>query len=201
MPRLTKIYTKVGDRGSTKLGDGSDVTKSDARVEAYGAVDEANACLGVAAAEAARDGSGGASAMRALLVRIQNDLFDVGADLCVPLAEGEAEGAALRITAAQVEWLERRIDEENAKLSPLENFVLPGGTALSAALHLARTVTRRAERRAVALLEADAARTSRTAQVYLNRLSDLLFVLARAANSAAGGDVLWTPGANREGPA
>lgn len=187
---LNRIYTRTGDAGDTALGDGARTAKFAERVEAYGAVDELNATLGLARLHAEGEPD-------AALERIQNDLFDLGADLCVPPKpeEAEAEHPPLRIVDAQTERLEREIDAMNAKLSPLRSFVLPGGSALAANLHLARTVCRRAERRAVALAAREP--VGKPALIYLNRLSDWLFVAARAANVEVGGDVLWTPGANR----
>ena len=187
MVRLNRIYTRGGDGGETSLGDGTRVKKQSPRVEAYGVVDEANAVLGLARLHA----KGAAGAM---LTRIQNDLFDLGADLCIPPG-GPKDKGALRIEAAQVARLEREIDALNAKLKPLDSFVLPGGTALAAYLHLARTVTRRAER-LVAALAADES-VNPEALKYLNRLSDHLFVLARAANAKGKKDLLWKPGENR----
>jgi len=198
--RLSKIYTKVGDAGSTMLGDGATVPKSSPRVEAYGEVDEANACIGLAARALAETAGPVAEQVREELLRVQQDLFDTGADLCVPIAGAEKQGARLRVTTGQVERLERAIDRLNEPLGALSSFVLPGGTEAAARLHLARTVTRRAERAVARLLEREPGRTSGVTMIYLNRLSDLLFVMARAVNAAAGsGDVLWTPGANREG--
>jgi cob(I)alamin adenosyltransferase len=201
MVKLNRIYTKTGDDGTTGLGDGSRVPKTSARVEAYGTVDEANASLGVAALQA---GPGGTHSDIAELVKsIQHDLFDVGADLCVPIKPGEGDpGAAhakgrLRATPEQTARLERAIDRFNERLKPLNSFVLPGGTPLAAALHVARTVVRRAERCTVALQRAEPAATNDEAVRYLNRLSDLLFVLARVANDDGAADVLWVPGANR----
>jgi cob(I)alamin adenosyltransferase len=187
MVRLTRIYTRGGDTGETSLGDGARVPKHALRVSAYGTVDEANAALGIARlhADAAAD---------EMLGRIQNDLFDLGADLCTP--EGGRRGAgALRIAAAQVERLEREIDAMNAALAPLDSFVLPGGTAAAAHLHLARTVTRRAERLVSEL--AGVEQVNPEALKYLNRLSDHLFVLGRRVNNSGALDVLWIPGANR----
>lgn len=184
MVKLNKIYTKTGDDGSTGLVDGSRTPKSSPRVEAYGTVDEANAALGLCRLHA--DGEDDEQ-----LARIQNDLFDLGADLATP---GEVEGA-LRITDGQVERLEREIDAMNAALAPLESFVLPAGTPLATHLHLARTIVRRAERDAVG---AAAAETISPAAIrYLNRLSDHLFVMARSVNARGRGDVLWRPGAGR----
>ena len=187
--RLTRIYTKTGDAGQTHLGDMSRVAKTDPRLVAYADVDEANTVLGVAIAlgqvpEEIAD----------LLRGIQNDLFDVGADLCVPVTD-DPEFPPLRVTDAQVERLERACDEFNEGLPKLDSFLLPGGTPGAALLHQARTVVRRAERSAWALIEADPDRTAPVPARYLNRLSDLLFILARVANPD--GDVLWTPGANR----
>jgi cob(I)alamin adenosyltransferase len=187
MVQLTKIYTKGGDGGKTSLGNGSRVVKYDLRVEAYGTVDEANAAIGLArlSADSLADG---------MLGRIQNDLFDLGADLCRPMPD-VGQDDALRIQPSQVQRLEDEIDGMNAMLSPLESFVLPGGTQTAAHLHLARAIVRRAERLTVRL--ADETRISPTAIAYLNRLSDHLFVLSRYVNDQGKGDVLWVPGANR----
>lgn len=184
MVKLTRIYTRGGDKGKTSLGDGARVAKHDRRVAAYGAVDEANAAIGVARTEA----SGETDEM---LRRIQNDLFDLGADLCRPATEDDG---ALRIGQGHVDRLEAEIDRVNAALSALDSFVLPGGTALAAQLHLARTVTRRAEREITALAEAEP--VNPLAVRYINRLSDHLFVLSRQANDGGAADVLWTPGEN-----
>ncbi len=186
---LSRIYTKSGDRGETALGDGQRVAKDHPRVEAYGRVDELNAVLGLVAAYCPD------APEAALLRAIQNELFDVGADLCVPAAEGEQPGAVLRVTAAQVERLEKAIDRLNEGLEPLRSFVLPGGTPAAAWLHLARTVCRRAERAVVTLAKSEPVNPQ--AVVYLNRLSDFLFVLARVANGGGKGDVLWAPGKSR----
>jgi cob(I)alamin adenosyltransferase len=187
MVRLTRIYTRGGDSGETSLGDGARVPKHALRVAAYGTVDEANAVIGIARLHADGDAD-------VMLGRIQNDLFDLGADLCTP--EGSRRDAgALRIAAAQVERLEREIDAMNATLAPLDSFVLPGGTAAAANLHLARTVTRRAERLVSEL--AGSERVNPEALKYLNRLSDHLFVLSRRVNDGGALDVLWHPGANR----
>ncbi len=194
MPRLTKIYTKTGDAGQTGLGDGARVSKHCPRVEAYGEVDEANSALGVAIIALADQPP--LAEMRDALLIIQQDLFDVGADLCVPRSGDEQAGSRLRVTPDQIARLERLIDKHNADLPPLESFILPGGTEAAARLHVARTVTRRAERRVAALIDSEPAATSPEALVYLNRLSDLLFVLARVANG--GGDVLWKPGSGRD---
>lgn len=190
MVKLNKIYTRTGDDGSTGLGDGSRVSKDDARVEAYGEVDEANSAIGLAvvSADAADRGD-----IADLLRSVQQDLFDVGADLCVPLDES----TRLRVTPGQVERIEQAIDRFNADLAPLTSFVLPGGSSLAAHLHLARTIARRAERRIVTLMASDMDRTNATTAIYLNRLSDLLFVLARIANDNGSADVLWKPGSNR----
>ena len=187
---LSKIYTRTGDGGTTALGDGSRVAKTDLRVDAYGTVDEANAVIGLARLHADGD-------MDAALARIQNDMFDLGADLCRPdpAKDGEAEYPPLRMTGAQVDRLEAEIDAMNAALEPLRSFVLPGGSALAAHLHQCRTVTRRAERLTVALAaEADLTEPSVR---YLNRLSDWFFVASRIANDDGRADVLWVPGANR----
>ncbi len=186
---LSRIYTKSGDTGETGLGDGSRVAKDHARVEAYGQVDELNAILGLVAVSAAD------CPETELLLAIQNDLFDVGADLCVPPTEGEEPGKSLRVTAKQAERLEQAIDRLNANLEPLHSFVLPGGTVAAAWLHLARTVCRRAERAVVTLLRTEPVNSQ--VLIYLNRLSDFLFVLGRVANQSGKGDVLWVPGANR----
>lgn len=188
MVTLTRIYTRSGDKGKTSLGDGTRVGKHDLRVEAYGTVDEANAVIGLARLHA--DG-----AMMALLQRVQNDLFDLGADLCTPAAAGEAPGTRLRVVQSQVDCLEAEIDAANESLSPLSSFILPAGSPLAAHLHHARTVVRRAERLMVALSEAEAVNPQ--AIIYANRLSDLLFVLARAANGNGADDVLWVPGGAR----
>ncbi len=200
MVKLTKIYTKTGDDGTTGLGTGDRISKDSIRVDSYGEVDEANAALGLAVVECTRAGNPYLSAMAGVLVAIQQDLFDVGADLCIPVEANEKPASKLRVQPEQTRRLEDTIDQYNEKLSPLNSFVLPGGTGAAAALHLARTVVRRAERRVVTLRKAEPAATSAEAVKYLNRLSDLLFVLGRAANQAqAGGkgDVLWVPGANR----
>lgn len=187
MVTLSKIYTRGGDAGETSLGDGSRRVKHDIRVEAYGTVDEANAVIGLARLHTS-------GAVDQLLSRIQNDLFDLGADLCTP--EGtERRASALRIQSDQVAGLETEIDRYNADLETLKSFVLPGGTPAAAYLHQARTVTRRAERLTVALAADEFVNPE--AVKYLNRLSDLLFVLSRYENDGGKGDVLWVPGANR----
>jgi cob(I)alamin adenosyltransferase len=202
MVRLTRIYTGGGDKGETSLGDGSRVAKHDPRVAAYGTVDEANAVIGIARAELRRKIAGtdtGAEEDRlehfdALLSRIQNDLFDAGADLCNPLDQ-QRRPDALRVSAAQAKRLEQEIDTINGDLQPLTSFVLPGGTPVAAFLHQARTVVRRAEREVTEIAAAEPVNPE--VVVYLNRLSDLLFVLARHANDRGAADVLWVPGANR----
>jgi cob(I)alamin adenosyltransferase len=187
MVQLTRIYTRGGDQGETSLGDGSRVPKQSLRVEAYGTIDEANAAIGLARLHAEGDAD-------AMLARIQNDLFDLGADLCTP-EDGRRAAGALRIVAAQVARLEREIDAMNQELQPLDSFVLPGGSAAAAHLHLARTVTRRAERLVCALTAAE--KVNPEAVKYLNRLSDHLFVLSRRLNDNGARDVLWQPGATR----
>jgi cob(I)alamin adenosyltransferase len=189
MVQLTRIYTRGGDGGETSLGDGERVPKHAPRVEAMGAVDEANSAIGVA-----RLAAGTVPAIDVMLARIQQDLFDLGADLCVPEGGARSEGA-LRIVPEQVERLEHEIDSVNARLQPLQSFVLPGGTPLAAHLHVARAATRRAERTVTLLAAAEAINPH--AVKYLNRLSDHLFVLARHANADGAADVLWQPGANR----
>jgi cob(I)alamin adenosyltransferase len=187
---LNKIYTKTGDAGATALGNGTRVAKHSLRVTAYGTVDETNATVGLA-----RQHSSGE--IDAQLAMIQNDLFDLGADLCTPDMEKDAEKEypPLRMAPAQTERLEREIDVMNADLSPLRSFILPGGTALAAQMHLCRTVSRRAERLVVELAGAEAINPS--AITYLNRLSDWFFVAGRVVNDNGKADVLWVPGANR----
>jgi cob(I)alamin adenosyltransferase len=187
---LNKIYTRTGDKGDTALGNGVRVAKYDARVEAYGTADELNCFVGVARQSATGETD-------KALSRIQNDLFDLGADLCRPDmdADATAEYPPLRMSQAQVDRLEREIDVLNADLEPLRSFILPGGTELAAQLHVCRTVARRAERLAVAL--ADQEPVNVAAVTYLNRLSDWFFVAARVANNGGKDDVLWVPGANR----
>ncbi|MDG2528454.1 cob(I)yrinic acid a,c-diamide adenosyltransferase [Caulobacter endophyticus] len=189
---LNRIYTRTGDKGSTRLSTGEPVSKASLRVEAYGGVDETNAFIGVARQHAGEDAE-----LDAMLERIQNDLFDLGADLATPEQNGKPEWEPLRVVEAQVERLEAEIDLINARLSPLTSFVLPAGSALSAALHVARTVCRRAERACVALAATEGEIVGQPALKYLNRLSDLLFVAARRANSDGARDVLWKPGATR----
>ena len=187
MVRLTRIYTRGGDKGETSLGDGSRVPKHALRVAAYGTVDEANAAIGIARLHVDIEAD-------AMLGHIQNDLFDLGADLCTPEG-GRRSAGALRISAAQVERLEHEIDAMNASLRPLNSFILPGGSAAAAHLHAARTVTRRAERLVSELAHAEPVNPE--ALKYLNRLSDHLFVLGRRVNDNGACDVLWVPGANR----
>ena len=189
MVKLNKIYTRTGDSGTTGLGDGSRVRKHGLRVGAYGTVDEANATMGLARLHTTGD-------LDAELARVQNDLFDLGADLCTPEVE-DPPYPPLRIGQAQVEWLEACIDRMNADLPNLRSFVLPGGAPAAAYLHLARTVARRAEREIAALAEEEAINPL-TLQ-YANRLSDYLFVAARWVNRDAGGDVLWVPGQSQGG--
>lgn len=191
MIKLNRIYTRTGDAGTTGLVRGPRRDKFDLRIEAYGTVEEANAMIGQA-----RVHTSSMPKIDMLLARIQNDLFDVGSDLATPGADDpDAEHPTLRIRAVQTEFLERQIDHFNADLTPLRSFILPGGTPLAAALHIARTVTRRAERVTVELAAAEPD-TSPEAVRYLNRLSDLLFVLARVANNNGARDVLWVPGSH-----
>ncbi|MGF1501087.1 MAG: cob(I)yrinic acid a,c-diamide adenosyltransferase [Paracoccaceae bacterium] len=187
---LNKIYTRTGDAGDTALGDGARVAKHSPRVTAYGTVDELNATLGLARLHAEGE-------MDAALARIQNDLFDLGADLCRPNMErdAEAEYPPLRIVSSQVDRLEAEIDAMNSDLEPLRSFVLPGGSALAAHLHLCRTVCRRAERLSVELATVEG--VNEAGLKYLNRLSDWFFVASRAANRNGAGDVLWVPGKHR----
>jgi cob(I)alamin adenosyltransferase len=188
MVYLSRIYTRSGDQGQTGLGDGTRVAKDHPRVAAYGEVDELNAVLGLIVAEA----SDLPSSQRELLRGIQNDLFDVGADLCLPAADAEAPGKVLRVRPEQATRLEQEIDQLNARLQPLSSFVLPGGSRVSAWCHLARTVCRRAERSIVTLARTEPINPQ--VIVYLNRLSDLLFVLARVCNGDGKDDVTWVPG-------
>jgi cob(I)alamin adenosyltransferase len=190
MVKLDKIYTRGGDAGETSLGNGDRVAKSSPRVASYGDVDEANAILGIVRLYLEGPDN-------ALLARIQNDLFDLGADLCVPIQENP-EYPPLRVTQSQVDWLEAQIDRMNAELSPLSSFILPGGSPAAAFLHQARTVVRRAERVLVGLLAAPDEPINRLVLIYLNRLSDLLFVMSRHVNNKGANDVLWVPAANRD---
>ena len=194
---LNRIYTRTGDDGTTALGTGERVAKFDARVEAYGTVDETNAVIGMAQVHLATEPGETPRQIGVMLTAIQNDLFDLGADLCVPERGEKPAYEPLRITDGQVERLERDIDTLNAALSPLRSFVLPGGTAAAAALHVARTVCRRAERLVVELSLRPAEPVNPAAIRYLNRLSDFLFVASRAANDQGARDVLWVPGKNR----
>ena len=191
MVNLTKIYTRTGDDGTTSLGDMSRTGKNDPRLKAYADVDEANCTIGVvlAATEVSAE-------VRALLLRIQNDLFDVGADLCTPVVDNPVH-EPLRVTSGYIEYLEQACDQYNDQLEPLRSFILPGGTSAAAQLHVARTVTRRAERSIWAALDTYHGGMNALTATYVNRLSDLLVILARFANKQAGGDVLWQPGANR----
>jgi cob(I)alamin adenosyltransferase len=195
MVHLTRIYTRTGDAGTTALGTGERRRKDDLRIEAYGTVDETNSAIGLARVATAQDVE--EAKLDAMLFRIQNDLFDLGADLCMPETDVKPGTEPLRIVQAQVDRLEREIDELNAKLPPLHSFILPGGSPAAAALHLARTLARRAERLLVALAAAPDEKVGEPALKYLNRLSDFLFVAARYSNRKGGGDILWVPGANR----
>lgn len=201
MVKLNKIYTRTGDDGTTGLATGERVRKDDLRVECYGTIDEANAAIGLAVLAALEDhpqpGPRIAARIAEVLRSTQHDLFDAGADLATPTAPDEAPGSRLRIIPSQTQRLETIIDEFNEPLEALTSFVLPGGTPLAAALHLARTIVRRAERIGVSLLAEQPDATSPEAIKYLNRLSDLLFVLGRVANDRGRLDVLWKPGANR----
>ena len=190
MVRLTRIYTRGGDRGETSLGDGSRVPKHAPRVAAFGTVDEANAAIGLARLQADAD-------IDAMLGRIQNDLFDLGADLAMPDQGKGPGGARLTATAAQVTWLEHQIDLLNDELKPLRSFVLPGGFEAAAYLHLARTICRRAERLIAELKDQPGESLTPEVLQYVNRLSDYLFVAARYANDKGAADILWRPGENR----
>ena len=193
MVRLNVIYTRTGDKGETGLGDGSRRPKNDARVAAMGEVDETNCAIGLALL-AVRDSSQAADlAIEPVLTQIQNDLFDLGADLCLPRQADEKAGAVLRVAPSQVQALERAIDVLNERLHPLRSFVLPGGTPAAAALHQARAICRRAERAMVALAAIEGEEVGDAALAYVNRLSDYLFVAARAANDFGMSDVLWAP--------
>jgi cob(I)alamin adenosyltransferase len=189
---LNRIYTRTGDDGSTALGSGERRPKYDLRVAAYGTVDEVNAVIGIARLHAAEN-----LELDLMLARIQNDLFDVGADLCLPDKGKGPGGARLDVTDAQVEWLERQIDRLNGELAPLRSFILPGGSAAAAYLHLARTVCRRAERLMVELKDKPGESVTAAAIKYVNRLSDFFFVAARFTNDKGSADVLWVPGQNR----
>ncbi len=196
MVRLNKIYTRTGDDGTTGLGDGDRRQKFDPRVAAYGEVDEANCAIGLARVAPREAGDPHLAAIEATLARVQNDLFDLGADLCAPPKQGQAD-ARLRVAPIQVERLEREIDALNADLKPLRSFVLPGGTSAAAALHQARAICRRAERRIVALAAIPGEAVGAPALCYINRLSDYLFVAARTANDKGRADALWAPGAHQ----
>lgn len=189
MVKLNKIYTRTGDDGTTGLVDGSRIAKSDARMAAIGDVDEANSAIGIAAAALTNEDYAG------MLRRIQNDLFDLGADLATPGEDFAPSEMTLRIVPAQVERLEHEIDAMNAALEPLKSFILPGGNSSAAAIHLARAIVRRAERTAVRA--GDQVSLNPQALAYLNRLSDHLFVMARAINADGAGDILWVPGGSR----
>jgi cob(I)alamin adenosyltransferase len=189
---LNRIYTRTGDDGTTALGTGERRKKYDLRVAAYGSLDEVNATIGLA-----RLATVGDVVLDPMLARIQNDLFDVGADLCMPHGGKGPGGARLDVTDAQVEWLEQQIDRLNADLAPLRSFILPGGSPAAAHLHLARTVCRRAERLMVELKDRSSEPVAAAALKYVNRLSDFLFVAARHANEGGRADVLWQPGQNR----
>lgn len=193
MVKLNKIYTRTGDKGTTGLGTGERVAKHALRIAAYGTVDEANATIGVARLHIPAD----YARVDQMLLRIQNDMFDLGADLCVPDRGEKLPYEPLRIAAAQVTRLEAEIDELNAELEPLRSFVLPGGTPAAAHLHIARTVTRRAERLISELAVDPAEPVSEPALQFVNRLSDFLFVAGRYVNDKGRGDVLWVPGQNR----
>jgi cob(I)alamin adenosyltransferase len=190
---LNKIYTKTGDDGTTALGTGERRPKHDLRIEAYGTVDETNAAIGVARAALEPE----LAEIDTMLMRIQNDLFDLGAELATPDDGTPKDYEPLRIVTSQVERIERDIDRLNADLKPLRSFVLPGGSRAAAALHLARTIARRAERLMVALASHEPERVGRPALLYMNRLSDFLFVASRWANGRGEADVLWVPGKNR----
>ncbi len=189
---LNRIYTRTGDDGTTALGTGERRKKYDLRIACYGTIDELNSAIGIVRLESAAS-----TQIDAMMARIQNDLFDLGADLCSPDDGKRAQATRLTVTDEQVARLERAIDELNGDLAPLRSFVLPGGTALAAHLHLARTICRRAERLMVELADQPDETVSATAIRYVNRLSDLLFVAARHANDKGTRDVLWAPGANR----
>ena len=201
MVKLNKIYTRTGDAGSTALGDGQRLRKDDPRVIAYGAVDETNSAIGLARLATAGASNGDLAAIDEVLRRVQNDLFDLGADLCVPREkkiESKKEAhAPLRVVMNQVKALEKAIDKLNADLAPLRSFVLPGGAEAAAALHMARTICRRAERDMVTLSHIEGEEVGAAALAYINRLSDYLFVAARYANERGNKDVLWVPGANQ----
>jgi len=193
MVKLNKIYTRTGDDGTTGLGTGERVEKFHGRIEAFGTVDETNAVIGIIRLHTQKSDP----RIDDMLARIQNDLFDLGADLCVPETNEPLKFEPLRITKAQVDRLEKEIDELNSHLQPLKSFILPGGSAAAAYLHLARTVSRRAERQMVKLADNKSEKVSEAALKYINRLSDFLFVAGRFVNDSGKGDVLWVPGKNR----
>ena len=193
MVKLNKIYTRTGDDGTTGLVDGSRRSKTDARMHAIGDVDEANSALGMAIS--ALEHSGGDSVLVAALRRIQNDLFDLGADIATPGEDFAPGDMTLRIVQSQIDWLENAIDVANEQLDPLTSFILPGGSKAASAMHLARAVSRRAERGMVAAAQGES--LNPLALTYMNRLSDYLFVLCRLINKGQGGDVLWVPGGSR----
>jgi cob(I)alamin adenosyltransferase len=192
MVKLNRIYTKTGDNGTTGLGDGERVTKFDLRVEAFGTVDEANAAIGLARLHTADDPE-----LDGMLARVQNDLFDLGADLCTPDKGQKLSWEPLRIIDSQVSRLEAEIDQMNTRLKPLKSFILPGGSPAAAYLHLGRTIARRAERQMVELASKPDENIGSAALKYINRLSDLLFVLSRIVNANGTKDVLWVPGLTR----
>jgi cob(I)alamin adenosyltransferase len=193
MVKLNKIYTRTGDDGSTGLVDGSRRSKADSRMHAIGDVDEANSALGMAIA--ALDRTGADPEIAARLRRIQNDLFDLGADIATPGEDFTPTEMSLRVVQSQIDWLEHAIDSANEQLDPLTSFILPGGSEAASAMHLARAIARRAERAMVAASSAE--RLNPLALMYMNRLSDYLFVLCRLINKQQGGDVLWVPGGSR----
>jgi cob(I)alamin adenosyltransferase len=193
MVKLNKIYTRTGDDGTTGLVDGSRRSKADARMHAIGDVDEANSALGVAISALER--AGGDAALAVGLRRIQNDLFDLGADIATPGDDFTPGEMTLRIVQSQIDWLESAIDSANGQLDPLTSFILPGGSEAASAMHLARAISRRAERAMVAASEAE--QLNPLAPSYMNRLSDYLFVLCRLINKGQGGDILWVPGGSR----
>jgi len=197
MVKLNKIYTRTGDDGTTGLGSGERRKKYDLRIAAYGTIDETNAAIGLVRLHTAHDVSPDLATLDAALARIQNDLFDLGADLCTPGKGKGPGGARLTVTENQVTWLESEIDRLNAELSPLKSFVLPGGGAAAAYLHLARTLARRAERLIAELKDKAGESVSSKVLKYVNRLSDFLFVASRYANGKGARDVLWQPGKNR----
>ena len=190
---LNKIYTRTGDKGTTALGTGQRVQKYDLRIRAYGTVDEANATIGLARVRLGHD----CTEIDEMLSRVQNDLFDLGADLCMPEQDGEQKTQSLRISSDQVDRLEAEIDKLNAELGPLRSFILPGGSPSAAALHLTRTVCRRAERKMVELASDPKETVGAAALRYINRLSDFLFVAGRYVNNKGKDDILWVPGQNR----